>query len=111
VKKVPLDAVKGYVLSPSCVALDADAITGDIMVRPRKPGDSFVPLGMKGHKKIKSLFIDDKIPFNEREKIMLVCDEEKIIWVENRRISELCKITEQTKNVMIISFQELVESK
>lgn len=111
VKRVPLDALNEYVLSSECVAVDADAIVGNVHARTRKSGDEFVPLGMKGHKKIKAFFIDEKIPFVDREKIMLVSDDEKIIWVENRRISDLCKITERTKNVMIISFQELVESK
>ena len=108
---VPKEAMHRFKLDASCVAVDADKISGNLQARNRKPGDRFVPLGMKGHKKIKSFFIDEKVPFTEREKIMLVCDEEKIIWVENKRISELCKITESTKNVMIMSFQELVESK
>jgi len=39
----------------------------------------------------------------------LVCDEEKIIWVQDRRVSELCKITQETQNIIIMTFGQLVE--
>lgn len=107
---IPIEELDRYKLDVSCVAVDADKLKGVLRTKTRQPGDKFMPLGMRGHKKIKDYFIDDKIPFTEREKIMLISDDEKIVWVENRRISEQCKITEETKNVMIMSFQELVES-
>lgn len=107
---LPIEDLNRYKLDTRCVAVDADKVMGIVHTKTRQPGDKFMPLGMSGQKKIKDFFIDEKIPFIEREKIMLVCDDEKIIWVENTRISEQCKITEETKNVMIMSFQELVES-
>lgn len=99
-----------FILSRACVAVDAACIKGELTVRTRQNGDKYKPLGMKGHKKIQDLFVDEKIPFNDRENIMIVCDEEKIIWVENNRINDCCKITESTKNIMIMSFRELVET-
>lgn len=98
-----------YELSQSCIAVDADQIKGALYVRTRKDGDRFIPLGMKGHKKLKAFFIDEKIPSSKRNSVLLVCDDEKIIWVQDLRMSETCKITENTKNIMIMSFQELVE--
>lgn len=110
-KVIPIEERNRYQYSATCVAIDADCILGNLEVRYRRQGDAFVPLGMKGNKKIKAFFIDEKIPNVERDKIPLVCDEEKIIWVKDMRISEQCKITEKTKNIMIISFRELVESR
>ena len=98
-----------YVLSQGCIAVDADQIKGALHVRTRKDGDAFIPLGMKGHKKLKAFFIDEKVPSSKRDSVLLVCDDEKIIWVQDLRMSETCKITENTKNMMIMSFQELVE--
>lgn len=43
---------------------DLGVITGHITVRNRRPGDRLSPLGMKGHKKLKDVFIDKKIPRN-----------------------------------------------
>lgn len=107
--KVPIDEKAKYKLNEGCVALDADKVKGCLSVRTRQPGDRFIPLGMKGSKKIKDYFIDEKIPVIEREKILLVCDEEKIIWVQDRRVSELCKITQETQNIIIMTFGQLVE--
>lgn len=106
---VPISQMSKMELNDYKVALDFDKIKGKLYTRNRKAGDRFVPLGMKGHKKIKDYFIDEKVPFLKRETIRLVCDEEKIVWVENMRISDLVKITPDTKNIIIISFQELVE--
>jgi len=105
----PISMLSKVQLNNEVVALDFDKIKGKLYTRTRIAGDQFVPFGMKGHKKIKDYFIDEKVPFIKRDKIQLVCDEEKIIWVENMRISELVKITPDTKNIIIISFQELVE--
>ncbi len=98
-----------YKLNQTCVAIDQDAVKGMLHVRTRREGDRFVPLGMNGHKKIKDFFIDEKVPKFERDAIQLVCDDEKIIWIENMRLDDRCKITETTNNIMILSFQELVE--
>ena len=105
-----VEARNKYKLSNTCVAVDAATIKGELSVRTRQNGDKYKPLGMKGHKKIQDLFVDEKIPFNERDQVMIVCDEEKIIWVENNRINDGCKITGATKSIMVMSFRELVES-
>lgn len=106
---VPIEALKAFDLTHQCVAIDADVVKGPLKVRYRRDGDTFTPLGMQGRKKIKALFIDEKVPKQRRETIPLVCDDENIIWVSEMRISDLYKITEYTKNVMVMSFRELVE--
>jgi tRNA(Ile)-lysidine synthase len=109
VKRINRHELANYKLNQTCVAIDHDTVKGVLHVRTRREGDRFVPLGMKGHKKIKDFFIDEKVPKFERDTIQLVCDEEKIIWIENMRLDDRCKITETTNNIMILSFQELVE--
>lgn len=79
---------------------DLDKIKGDIVIRNRRPGDSIVPFGMSKNKKLKDILIDMKIAREERTKKMILADEEKILWLEDFRISELCKITEDTKKVL-----------
>jgi len=93
------------------VALDADRVIGKLTVRNRTTGDRFIPLGMKGHKKIKDFFIDEKVPVAKRDTIWLICDDEKIVWVHGMRIHDHCKITKDTKNIMIISLQDIVEKR
>ncbi|MDW7661921.1 MAG: tRNA lysidine(34) synthetase TilS [Bacillota bacterium] len=93
------------------VALDADHVKGKLTIRTRKSGDRFIPLGMKGHKKIKDFFIDEKVPVAKRDAIWLICDDEKIVWIHGMRIHDHCKITKDTKNIMIISLQDIVEKR
>jgi tRNA(Ile)-lysidine synthase len=93
------------------VALDADRIKGQLYVRKRINGDRFVPLGMKGHKKIKDFFIDEKVPMAKRDATWIVCDEEKIVWVHGMRIHDHCKITKDTKNIVLISIPDVVEKR
>ena len=45
-------------------AVDFDKISMPLMVRTRRPGDRFWPLGSRGIKKIKDFFIDNKVPCN-----------------------------------------------
>mgnify|MGYP000852373627 FL=1 len=83
---------------------DYDKIEGNLFVRNRLKGDKFVPFGMKGKKKLKDLFIDEKVPKEDRDTIPLIADEENIIWVVGFRTSELYKITASTKNVLAIKY-------
>ena len=52
---------------------------GEIHFRPRKSGDNIRLSG--GSKSLKKLFIDRKIPADQRDKIPVVCDEQGILGV------------------------------
>ena len=84
---------------------DCNKIEGGIIVRSRKPGDK-IKLSM-GSKKLKELFIDLKIPKEERDKIPVVQDNNGILCVGNFRNSEAYKIDETTKEVLKISFKKI----
>ena len=84
---------------------DYNKIDGKLYIRNRKPGDRFVPYGMKGSKKIKDYFIDEKIPKDERNKIPILIDNKNIIWIMGLRISDLYKITKCTEKVLKISYK------
>jgi tRNA(Ile)-lysidine synthase len=89
------------------VFFDEDKINKPLMIRNRRKGDWFEPLGTKGSQKIKKLFIDRKVPKGERESIALIADEISIIWIENMHINERVKVTHETKNVLILEIQPL----
>ena len=60
-----------------------------ILLRHRKTGDF---LRLKGHhKKLRRLFIDQKIPFEEREKAIIVEQNQQILAIVNIAISDLSK--------------------
>jgi tRNA(Ile)-lysidine synthase len=90
---------------PNVRNFDFDKIKGDIKVRNRKDGDKFIPLGMKGTKKLKDLFIDLKVEKGERSKIPLICFGDDIAWIVGYRVSDKFKITEDTKNILQIRLE------
>lgn len=50
-------------------------------IRTFRPGDRISPFGMTGHKKVKELFIDAKIPVPDRRRIPLLFCDETLLWV------------------------------
>ncbi len=85
---------------PSCVFLDLDTIQFPLIVRNFVPGDRFRPLGMSGTKKVKDFFIDEKVPIRVRKLCPIVLSEGAVIWIGGYRLSELVKITSQTRKVL-----------
>lgn len=79
--------------------------TGEILkIRQRLPGDRFFPFGMKGEKKIKDYFIDEKISKDKRDSIpLLVSEKGCIVWIVGMRISEDVKIDKATKEILKIT--------
>ncbi len=82
------------------VCLDLDKIQQPLIVRNRRDGDWFQPLGMQGRQKIKKFFIDHKVPRYKRNEIMLLVDRLSVIWIENMHLNERVKVTAETKNVL-----------
>jgi len=84
-----------------CIYIDAEAVQGDrLFVRNRRNGDRFKPLGMKGTKKLKDFFIDNKISRYKRDSIPLVVDKDNIIWVIGHQISQDYRVTKDTKRLL-----------
>jgi len=82
------------------------AKTGDkLLVRTRRRGDRFQPLGMSQPKKVGEFMIDAKIPQAWRGKIPIVCSPEQILWVVGWRTDERAKVTEDTKQVLRLEFK------
>jgi tRNA(Ile)-lysidine synthase len=85
------------------VCIDFDLIKGNLRARNRRQGDSMTPCGMKGSKKIKDIFIDLKIPKDERDSKLIIADDENIIWLEGYRINDKYKIRDSTKKILKIT--------
>ncbi len=84
------------------IYVDAAAVQGDLRVRTRKNGDKFQPFGMKGRKKLKDFFVDNKVPRDLRDHVPLVCDDQGILWVVGHRKSERTRITDDTTQVLLL---------
>lgn len=80
-------------------ALDLDKLKFPLGIRKWHRGDHFFPLGMKKKKKLSDFMIDEKIPLNLKERVLLLTSGEAIVWVIGHRIDDRFKITEATKHV------------
>lgn len=65
-----------------------------LTLRSFSEGDRFVPLGMKGTKKLKDFFIDEKIPRFLRKKVPVLETRDGIIWVGGLRMDNRFKADE-----------------
>jgi len=86
--------------------IDYDKVKPPIKLRNRRNGDKFYPLKMKGLKKVKDFFIDNKIPKSHRDLIpILVDNEDRIIWIIGMRLDDRAKINSDTKKVLCIKIK------
>jgi tRNA(Ile)-lysidine synthase len=86
---------------------DLEKIRLPLTVRRRRPGDRFVPLGLKSEKKIGKFLTAQRIPHRLREKVLIVADSDKTIWVCPVRISESAKVTSRTRSVLQLQITAL----
>jgi len=79
---------------------DLDKVKFPLSVRFRRRGDRFQPLGLPAEKKIGKFLTTAKVSQGIRNKILVVSDSKKIIWVWPIRISERAKVTHQTQKTL-----------
>jgi tRNA(Ile)-lysidine synthase len=97
------------VLSPDrhIAYLDLDKLHYPLVLRNWEKGDWFMPLGMKGKKKLSDFMIDKKIPLNLKKRIMVLLSKDSIAWVAGHRIDDRFKIDSKTRKILKIIYQEL----
>lgn len=98
------ELVTGSVIATGTeVAVDADLLGEKLLIRSRRPGDRFIPLGMSGHKKVKDFLIDQKVERFERDLMPIVTTAQgEIIWLVGYRLDERFKVSQQTKRTCIL---------
>jgi len=82
---------------------DYDKLKFPLVIRNRKPGDVFQPLGMDGKKKLKDYFIDRKVSVREKSYLPLFFSGNKLIWIYGLGIAGSAAVTSKTKRFIKIS--------
>lgn len=85
---------------PNVAYIDHLALGREVVVRSKLPGDRFMPLGLKGTKKVQDFFVDEKVPAEERDSVPVVESGGRIIWLGGWRLDERAKVTERTKKIV-----------
>jgi tRNA(Ile)-lysidine synthase len=83
------------------VWFDTDRIRFPLRFRPRKAGDRIRPFGLNGSKKVKDMYVDDKIPPTLRLRLPILEDAEgTILWIPGVRRSDNSLVNEMTTRVL-----------
>ncbi len=73
-----------------------------LYVRTRKIGDSMEVKGLNGHKKIKDIFIDEKIPVDKRNEWPIVVDSlGNIVWLPGIKKSKFNKSKKEKYDIIL----------
>ena len=85
------------------LVIDGDKVPDGAVIRTRCDGDEFRPYG-GGTKKLKEYLIDRKIPLRKRDKLPLLCYNDRVLAIFGLEISDDVKITANTINALELTY-------
>jgi len=84
------------------IFFDYGKIKNSLVTRSRQSGDYIYLSGMKGRKKLKNFFIDQKIPKDQRDQIPILADGNEIIWILGYAINKNYQVSDTTQQIIKI---------
>ena len=90
---VPKDRLEAF--------LDLEKLPSELVVRTKRDGDRFYPLGAPGEKKLGDVLTDKKIAKEKRD-IPLLCAGNQVYFACGLTISEQAKVTPDTRKILHI---------
>ena len=94
----------GEIEKKDCVKyFDYDKIKNKLFLRTRQTGDYIIMNNQGQHKLLNRYFIDEKLPAENRDRVLLLAQGHHVLWVLGGRISEDCKIGPETTRVLKVS--------
>jgi tRNA(Ile)-lysidine synthase len=86
---------------------DLDRLEFPLVIRNRRAGDIYRPLGAPGRKKLKEILRAKRIPAADRDRLPVVLSQGEIIWAPGLPIGERYKITGTTGSVFSIRLKRM----
>lgn len=100
VEHTDIDKIETLQQPDNIALLDEDKLSWPLKLRRWSEGDSFVPLGMSGHKKVSDFLINEKVSLAEKGRQFVLVSGDDIVWLIGRRIDERYKVSSTTENVL-----------
>ena len=94
------------IVNRTSAILNFDKLKFPLILRSWKPGDKFIPLGMKGSKKISDFLTDQKLSVPEKNKILVLETEGRICWVAGMRIDDRFKYELGVETLFVVEWIE-----
>jgi tRNA(Ile)-lysidine synthase len=86
--------------------LDAAALGRHLTIRAWQPGDRVQPLGLGGRKKLQDVFVDRKVPRDERPYVPIVVDAQgRVAWVAGHVVGEPFRVTPHSEAVVVLTLR------
>lgn len=85
---------------------DYDKIKDTVVIRTRQQGDFLQINKNGGTKMLKALFIDEKIPKEERDRMLLLASGSHILWIPGVRSSEAFQVDEDTTKILTVTLMK-----
>ena len=87
--------------------LNSSELSLPLYIRTRSNGDKIAIKNMTGTKKIKDIFIDSKIPLEDRNSWLLVCDSnDNVIWLPGLKKSKFDKEINEKYDIILMFVKE-----
>lgn len=86
--------------------IDYGTISGSLLLRSRKEGDTYAPAGFAHRRSVKKMMIDQKIPAPLRAGQPLLCMGDQILWCAGLRPNHAFRVTAQSKQVLCITIED-----
>lgn len=87
--------------------VDAGKLVFPLLVRSRRPGDRYRPLGAPGRKKLKEILREKGVPAAERDRLPVVLSGDEIVWAPGLAVAERFKVDGRTATVLAIRARRL----
>ena len=71
-------------------------------LRHRKDGDIIIPLGSSGHQKLKKYLNEKKIPQHEKDRLLMLCNNNNVMWVAGVGLSNELKVVHRATHVLTL---------
>ena len=91
------------------IYIDSAKLKGELNLRKWKNGDRMQPIGLKGSKLLSDIIKDGKIPTFKKKDILVLTDQETIIWCVGIRISSSHIADNHSKEIIKITLQNIQE--
>ena len=98
-----IDNVNEYRLPSDVALLDEAKLQYPLRLRRWREGDSFIPFGMAGRKKVGDYLTDQKVSIAERKRQFVLLSGEDIVWIVGRRTDERFRVGNNTENILKIT--------
>ena len=87
-------------------AFDTGKLLHPLSLRLWQQGDSFVPFGMKGTKKVSDYLTDRKFSLAQKEQQWVLCCGEDIIWLVGERSDNRFRVNDATQSITIVTLRQ-----